>query len=624
MGCVITGNQKVNPSVLEDNIRKCQAKAKVASIAQSNSLKRNKRPSIEVSEAYIGGSTYLADSQVPRTESEFDQKDRKFPSKIYIQENNSKDYSQNGKQKVPFENINNIPALNSNPKIFFKGETLGKSDGKQSILVNEKPLICSMGSTAHFASLMDINENNSNFHKGQTKPPSMNDFHLGSNLLTISKHESTKSFGCFPGAEERGSIEEMNSMVNKNTERKTPSLGAVDAVEEVSASREINLKSGDEVCSLEAENTNPNIPSLGNLDKSNTLSPPKKKEWDIKSIVESPAFVEPGKGLERQVLGEKTENFSMRNSSIFGEVVKPPNGYARQEGGFGSTPILFSFANVVNEVNNQIVLENTNNNNNEKKVQNENVKKQSSKKSPSPKVQMKKEDVKAQAKAKFARNLLELVTNPNKENKENQKEKNQKIFDDDDDDDEKQFSPLSPFTPEERSYSLSLMNCLPDEIIDQKPTLLDLKNMDLFGDIEGFSPINAVKGAQGDFTPLMSIGGSTFRRKDSPSTIMEDRTITNVEDNISKFDIDKYSFTAEVKKIEIDEQNNYNVYKGLKVAIPHQPARKSAFGTKPFMLNKSKTAAEENMDSPMEKDRSSDKDSRTDELQSAKQKGQEI
>ena len=597
MGCVITGNQKVNPSFLEENIKKCQKKA--LSTASSKDSRRNKRPSIEVSEAYNGGSTCLADSQAPQTESELDQKGRRCPSKIYIKENTSREFSKNEKQKQSPE-LNNAVS-NYNPKIFFSGSTLGKSDCKTSVSAHEKPLVYSMGSTAHFASLMDINENNSNFQRSQAKPPSINEFPLGSNLLTISKHESTKSFGFWPGNEERGSIEELMPMAMKTNERKTPSLGAVDAVEEVSASREINLKSGDEVCSIEAENTNPNIPSLGNLDKSIIPSPPKRGE--IKSLAESPAFQAPGKGFERQVLGEKNENFSNRNSSIFGDFPKGTNSYVKPENGLCSRHMLFSFGNIANEINNQVMTENVN----EKKIEEEAVKTLSSKKSP--KNQIKKEQVKAQAKAKFARNLLELVTNPNKENQEVAKDKAEEIID------EQELSSLSHITPEERSCSLSLINCLPDEMDTQKPTLLDFKNMELFGgEVEGFSPINAIKGAQGDFTPLMSVGNSTFRKKDSPSTFLEDRTITNIEDNISKLDIDKYSFTAEVKQIEIDEQNNYNVYKSVKAELPHQPARKSAFGTKPFMLSKAKTDALEVSYS----NGSSDKDSRIDDIQSAR------
>ncbi len=70
---------------------------------------------------------------------------------------------------------------------------------------------------------------------------------------------------------------------------------------------------------------------------------------------------------------------------------------------------------------------------------------------------------------------------------------------------------------------------------------------------------------------------------------MEDRTITNIEDNISKLDIDKYSFTAEVRNVEIDEKNNYNIYTNVKPSRPHEPVKRSAFVIKPRRVFKSKT-----------------------------------
>ena len=149
---------------------------------------------------------------------------------------------------------------------------------------------------------------------------------------------------------------------------------------------------------------------------------------------------------------------------------------------------------------------------------------------------------------------------------------------------------LSDFKLGERSLSLSLMNRAQDEFNHQKPKLFPLKSLDIFGGAEPVSPIHASNLPDfADETPMMSADILNLRRARESSIVTEEKTIFNVDEHISKMDIDEYSFTAKIERVEIDENNDVNIYKEKRSLAPHQPARKSAFGNKLLLGAKPKS-----------------------------------
>lgn len=587
MGCVIAGNrnERVIPSILD------ASKGFPNSQKSAQYIKQGRRPSIEGSEAFVAGSMGCVETQNPKTESEMGRSLNKFAANDgaqmetkVLERAKPSGFAAGGKENED----HNCGQQDTTPKIILSGadNCLQKSDVRVSSFFFERPMVnSSLRSTAHFGSTqVDINENNSNFHRHNNKTSSLVETIAESNVFTLSKHESVRSI---PNCEERPSLEEDIQIHKKaSNERRTPSLGAIDAVEEVSASREFNMKAGEG-----DENIISNIPSINSLDRSprGSASPQKEKpkqreekQWQIKIVRSNTNNVQEGvQSREIQKIGPKSQSFPARRKLVKGS--KPSQENKENESKLaGNLMVAKPSKSTPNLAENNANINKT--------AQDEAlVKRQSSKKCLHHKESTlthsanKKQKVKEQAKAKFTRNLVELVTTHRAcQDSDDDYDEDEDIFDHK----PKSFNALPQ---DDHNESLSLMGCIPDEIDHHRPHL-DLKNLDLFGDGEGFSPISPDRPDFGDTTPLTSMI-STFRRRDveSPSTVMEDRTITNLEDNISKLDIDKYSFTAEVRAVEIDEKNNYNIYADVKPSRPHEPVKRSAFVIKPRRVFKSKT-----------------------------------
>jgi len=596
MGCVIAGNrnERIIPSILDANSKGFPNNQK----AGQYMTKGRRQPSIEVSEAFVAGSTCNVDTQYPKTESEIGRSLNKFSAGDAGQiEQKAKlsGFAAGGKETED----HNCGQQDTTPKIILSGadNSVNKQEFRVSSSYFERPMVnSSLRSTAHFGSTQaEINENNSNFHRHNYKTSSLVEACAESHVFTLSKHESVRSI---PNCEERPSLEEDIQFVKKSSiDRRTPSLGVIDAVEEVNASREFNLKAseGD-------DNIISNIPSINSIERSprgpaspipqdkNQEEKPREREekhWQIKIIRSSTHQIpeEIKKAREIKKIGPKSQSFPVKGKAAKGAKQSQEN--KENESKLAGNSIVKpskAIPNLVENNGNKVIQAQTQ----EERL----VKRQSSKKSLHHKENTltqsanKKQKVKEQAKAKFTRNLVELVTT----------HRERAGQDSDDDDESEDFFDHRPKTfnalpiQDDQNESLSLMNCVPDEIDHNRPNLIDLKNLDLFGDGEGFSPISPDRPDFGDTTPLTSVI-STFRRRDveSPSTVMEDRTITNLEDNISKLDLDKYSFTAEVRAVEIDEKNNYNIYNNVKPSQPHEPVQRSAFVIKPRRVFKSKT-----------------------------------
>jgi len=604
MGCVIAGNRKerVIPSILDANAKGFSKGSK-----QDQYVRQSRgRPSIEGSEAFVAGSTCFVETQNPKTESELNHQSL---NKLMANDGISSETHRGQKAKLSgfagagkeTEDVH-CGQQDSAPKIILSqvDNSLMKSDVRVSNSFFERPLASSLRSTAHFGSTQaEINENNSNYQRHNHKTSSLVEAVAESNVFTFSKHESVRSIPCWPGCEERPSLEDLQLGKKMSIEKRTPSLGAIDAVEEVSASREFNLKTGEG-----DDNIISNIPSINSIEKSpreNTTprepesSGRKEKAWQIKIIRSSTHQIKEERGgREIQKMNTKSQSFPVKRKITKAQKAQDQENKENESKLAGNSIVKPAAAS-------KAILNLVENNGNINKVtvahahaqEEALVKRQSSKKCLNKELSQstKKQKAKEQAKAKFTRNLVDLVTH---------RACNGNQGDDSDDDYEDgdffghkpaaaKMTARSVLPQDDQNESLSLMNCIPDEIDHDRPNLIDLKNLDLFGDGEGFSPISPDRPDYGENTPLTSVI-STFRRRDveSPS-MMEDRTITNIEDNISKLDIDKYSFTAEVRAVEIDEKNNYNIYNNVKPSRPHEPVKRSAFVIKPRRVFKSKT-----------------------------------